>query len=244
MTKDPSAPNEIDLTLLANFTHQVINPLNGVAGTLDNLVDGTIRENRRNQRTRAARSQLEGVITLVRNLAYLSSKQYETDRPSRTIVLPQVIIEAAMYYQEEGAAKGISIDLLNKSEQNKVPGHPEALRQVLMNLFDNAVKYSTTDSQVQVKQWIQSGTEDAIITVRSVPRTMISTMEINKVFNLGFRGENARNVVASGTGLGLYICRFLMEERLLGSMNVQRDGNGLLFTLRIPNGVAENGSHN
>ena len=244
MTTDPDAPHEIDLTLLANFTHQVINPLNGVAGTLDNLVDGTIGENRRVQRTRAARAQLEGVITLVRNLAYLSSTQYEGDRPSRKIVLPQVIIEAAMYYQEEGGAKRISIDLLNKRAQNRVPGHPEALRQVLMNLFDNAVKYSATDSQVQVKQWIQSGTGDAIVTVRSVPRSMISEAEIRKVFNLGFRGENARNIIASGTGLGLYICKFLMEERLYGSMDVQRDGNGLMFTLRIPNGEVENGNHN
>jgi signal transduction histidine kinase len=132
----------IDLTLLANFTHQVINPLNGVAGTLDNLIDGTIGENRRDQRTRAIRAQLEGVITLVRNLAYLSSAQFEAGQPNRITVLPQTIIEAAMYYQEEGATKKIKIDLLNNRDQNKLPGHPEVLRQVLMNLFDNAIKYS------------------------------------------------------------------------------------------------------
>lgn len=244
MTTDRDEVFEIDLTLLANFTHQVINPLNGVAGTLDNLVDGTIGESRRVQRTKAARAQLEGVITLVRNLAYLSSTQYEADRPNRKIVVPQVVIEAAMYYQEEGAAKGISIDLLNKSEQNQVPGHPEALRQVLMNLFDNAVKYSATDSQVQVKQWIQSGTGDAIITIRSVPRSMISEVEIRRIFNLGFRGGNARDIIASGTGLGLYICKFLMEERLHGSISVQRDGDGLIFTLKIPDGETKNGRHN
>ncbi|MFC4734754.1 sensor histidine kinase [Salipiger abyssi] len=244
MTDDGNEDFEIDLPLLANFTHQVINPLNGVAGTLDNLVDGTIGEGRRVQRTKAARAQLEGVITLVRNLAYLSSTQYEADRPSRKIVLPQVVIEAAMYYQEEGAAKGISIDLLNKREQNKVPGHPEALRQVLMNLFDNAVKYSASDSQVKIRQWIQSSTGDAVITVRSVPRSMISEVEIRKIFDLGFRGGNARNIIASGTGLGLYICKFLMEKRLHGSMSVQRDGDGLLFTLKIPDGEEDDGRHN
>src|SRR4030095_11893812 len=46
-----------DLVLLANFVHQVVNPLNGVAGTLDNLVDGVITdEKRRDQRMRAARA--------------------------------------------------------------------------------------------------------------------------------------------------------------------------------------------
>ncbi|WP_121064840.1 sensor histidine kinase [Chachezhania antarctica] len=244
MSEEDESQYEIDLTLLANFTHQVINPLNGVAGTLDNLVDGTIGENRREQRMKAARAQLEGVITLVRNLAYLSSAQYEAGQPNRRIALPQVIIEAAMYYQEEGSAKRVSIDLLDKRANNRVPGHPEALRQVLMNLFDNAVKYSATDSQIVVRQWIQTSTGDAVITVRNTPRNLISGAEIRKVFDLGFRGENARRSIASGTGLGLYICKLLMEDRLHGSISVQRDGDGILFTLKIPNGEADNGRNN
>jgi hypothetical protein len=54
---DETLPPEIqqaenfDLVLLANFVHQVVNPLNGVAGTLDNLVEGVITdEKRRDQR--------------------------------------------------------------------------------------------------------------------------------------------------------------------------------------------------
>ena len=54
----------IDLALLSNFVHQVVNPLNGVAGTLDNLADGVVREEqRREQRLRVARAQLEQCIT-------------------------------------------------------------------------------------------------------------------------------------------------------------------------------------
>lgn len=240
MTEDKKGEKqEIDLTLLANFTHQVINPLNGVAGTLDNLIDGTIQEGRREQRTRAARAQLEGVITLVRNLAYLSSAQFEAGLPGRKIVLPQVIIEAAMYYQEEGSRRRISIDLMNRADQNKVPGHPEVLRQVLMNMFDNSIKYSKFGSRVEVRQWIQSGSNDAIICIRNVPERDITQDDLKRLFDLGFRGTNAQAVIASGTGLGLYICRYLMENRMNGTITVQRDLDGILFMLRIANGEAE-----
>ena len=231
---------EIDLTLLANFTHQVINPLNGVVGTLDNIIDGSIGPERRDQRTRAARAQLENCITLIRNLAYLASGEnafsFSTER---VIVLPQVIIEAAMFYQEEGKRRKLSIDLLNRRDQNKVAGHPETLRQVLMNLFDNAVKYSRFGSQVEVRQWIQKDTNDSIISVRSEPEYPLSIEDLQKVFNLGFRGSNAKKMVASGTGLGLYICNHLLQTRHKGTLSAQKDGNGILFIVRLPSGWSD-----
>lgn len=231
---------EIDLTLLANFTHQIINPLNGVVGTLDNIIDGTIGPDRREQRTKAARAQLENCITLVRNLAYLASGESAfSETAERKIVLPQVIIEAAMFYQEEGKRRNISIDLENKRDQNKVTGHPETLKQVLMNIFDNGIKYSRFGSQVLVRQWVKKESGEAIITVRNVPEHQISNQDLKNVFSLGFRGGNAKQMIASGTGLGLYICKHLIEKRHNGSISVQQDRDGLLFMIKIPGAWSE-----
>lgn len=225
----------VDLTLLANFTHQIINPLNGVVGTLDNIIDGTIGPDRRDQRTKAARGQLENCITLVRNLAYLASGESAfSDSGERKVVLPQAIIESAMFYQEEGKRRRISIDLENRSDQNVITGHPETLKQVLMNLFDNAIKYSAFGSQVLVRQWVKRGTDEAIITVRNVPQSQLTKMDLDNLFSVGFRGENARQMVASGTGLGLHICRHLIEVKHNGSIVAQQDGNGLQFMIKIP----------
>jgi len=58
--------------LIANITHQAINPIGGVIGTLDNIIDGTISENRRDQRLRSARAQLEYTVSLIRNLAFFA----------------------------------------------------------------------------------------------------------------------------------------------------------------------------
>ena len=132
-----------DLTLLANFVHQVVNPLNGVIGTLDNLIDGTIGETRRVQRTTAARAQLEGCVNLLQNLAFLvSTPEYLGEEDKKVVVLPQVIIEAAMYFQEEAKKREVTIDLQDRATQNRCRAHPELVRQVLMNIFDNCTKYT------------------------------------------------------------------------------------------------------
>src|SRR5262249_7751569 len=150
----------------ANFVHQVVNPLNGVAGTLDNLAAGLIKEELRAQRLTAARAQIEQCITLMRNLAFLArSAGGAAEIEFGIVVLPQVIIEAAQFFQEAGKTKLIEIRLDDPVTQNRVRGRPELIRQVLMNIFDNCVKYGKPSSQIRVSQWIQSGTKNALVTV-------------------------------------------------------------------------------
>jgi signal transduction histidine kinase len=226
-----------DLTLLANFVHQIVNPLNGIAGTLDNLVEDRIEEGRRKQRLNAARAQIEQCITLLRNLAFLakgSGGVASQDR--RVVVLPQVIIESAMFFQEDAAVNKIRIELDDRVTQNKVVGHPELVRQVLMNIFDNGTKYGKFGSTIDVRQWIQSNTDFAIITIRSESKMPLDAGDLDRIFDLGFRGGNAKKMIASGTGLGLYICRQIVEQHG-GSIAVQNDGpSGLLFTIKLPGG--------
>lgn len=227
-----------DLTLLANFVHQVVNPLNGVAGTLDNLADGTISEERREQRLNVARAQLEQCISLMRNLAYLArgfSKISEDDK--KVVVLPQVIIESAMFFQEEGETRKIRISLRDRVTQNRIAGHPDLIRQVLMNVFDNCIKYGAEVSDILVDQRIQRDSGMAIIEIRSKSRLPVSQDEMARFFDLGFRGTNAKRIIASGTGLGLYICKKIIEVVHGGQMMVQAEGkDGLLFIIKIPDG--------
>lgn len=236
----PYKPGDsLDLTLLANFVHQVVNPLNGVAGTLDNLADGLIKEEgRRTQRLAAARAQIEECITLMRNLAFLAKGSGSlSDAEQKTVVLPQVIIEALMFYQEDGRTKLIEIQLDDPRTQNRVVGRPELVRQVLMNIFDNCVKYGMPNSKIEVSQWIQNGTKNAIILVSGQSKYPISNEELRHIFELGFRGENAKKVVASGTGLGLYICKQIVERDHGGELHVQTHGsNGIEFTIKLPGG--------
>lgn len=227
-----------DLTLLANFVHQVVNPLNGIAGTLDNLAEDRIEESRRRQRLNAARAQIERCISLLRNLAFLAQGSGGVaDQARRQVVLPQVIIESAMFFQEEAAVNSIKIELLDRVTQNKVTGHPELIRQVLMNIFDNCTKYGKFGSTINVEQWVQNHTNSAIITIYGESKHPLEPTEINKIFDLGFRGSNAKKIIASGTGLGLYICKQIAEQHG-GSITVQNQGqSGILFTIKLPNGV-------
>ncbi|MDQ1230991.1 sensor histidine kinase KdpD [Sphingomonas sp. SORGH_AS_0879] len=232
--------DNFDLSLVANFAHQLINPLNGVAGTLDRLYEGKIKEEfRQKQRLNAIRAQVENCIILTRNLAYLAigfGELGESDK--KTVILPQNLIEACMFHQEEAESRGIELFVNERDIQNSVRAHPDLIRQVFMNLVDNSVKYSSDNSKVEILHHIQARTNDAIISIRSKPSHRINEQDFINMFQVGVRGENAKRVIASGTGLGLYICKQIVETAHNGKISAARyDHDQVEFTIRLPNGL-------
>lgn len=206
----------VDSDLISNFVHQVINPLNGVIGSLDNIIDGTTPPGRHPQRLRAIRAQLGHSIELIRNLAYLAQLATEEGmrglgQKAQSVIIPEVIIEAIQFYQESGLRGDIKIELTDPETQYAVPGHKDLLRQVFMNLFDNAVKYSDSDTAVNVIPRLQKKTGVLLVEVESVG-IGFDADERARIFERGYRGAEARGRAASGAGIGLYICRRILED--------------------------------
>jgi K+-sensing histidine kinase KdpD len=228
-----------NLTLMSNFVHQVVNPLNAVCGTLDNIVRGDVPPGSVKQRINASRSQIEYCVELIRNLAFLAEYTrdpvgYRQRHLAKITVIPQVLIQAALFFQETGRKKKMKIHLADRETQYKVNADPDLLRQVFINLFDNGVKYAHPSSDIIVKTHIQKKSNDLLIQVinssEPVPRDLWE-----RIFEVGFRGENAQRLVASGTGLGLYICRLIVGV-YDGTINYTGRSNESTFTIRLPGG--------
>jgi signal transduction histidine kinase len=234
----PQSPVAIvDAPLLASFTHQVINPLNGVVGTIDNLIDGTIGQSRRDQRLKAVRAQLVHAIELVRNLAYLSQISTEAGRQglrdvTAISIVPQVVIEAAQFFQELAAARGMKILLEDEITQYQVPGARALLRQVFTNLFENAVKYGRSGTTIRVIPRVQSHSNTLIIDVINKGPGFDSS-EKERIFDRGFRGKAAKDLAASGSGLGLYLSREILRTAFDATIEAEHSPARMETTFRM-----------
>lgn len=228
----------VDLTLLANFLHQVINPMNGICGTLDNIVNGQVPKGNVPQRLRAARAQLEHCTTLIRNLAFFSEfgrdpAGYRERNKDKLCVVPRTLIESMMVFQELARSKQMKLHLVDRDTQYKLHADPNLLRQAFMNIFDNYIKYGNPKSDVVINCGIH-GQNELFIEVSGfgppVPQD-----EWEKIFEAGFRGENAKQIIASGTGLGLFICRLIITSVYLGTIDYRvRKKDESVFTIRLP----------
>lgn len=231
--------NKETLFLIQNITHQAINPMSGVIGSLDNLIDGIVPEHKREQRLRRSRSQLEYTVSLIRNLSYFA--EYASgntvslsNSPIKTTVIPQAIIESAQFFQDQGQNEKIKIELENRTIQNCVNGDPNLLKQVFMNLIDNGVKYGNTGTTLVINNSIQKKTNTLIITFEGYSEPFSNDEDL---FAIGYRSKSAQRRTSSGSGLGLHICKLIIENAFRGSISAHHSLAGMTkFEIRIPNG--------
>jgi len=247
MSDDVEKPSNIDVGVLflANFVHQVVNPLNGVIGTLDNINDGTYSGEIIGQKINASRAQLEQCVTLLRNLAYLSDYFFEESdsthlRKPREVVwspLQQTIIEAIQFFQILARQKRIGLELIaSKRQQHRVLIRPELLRQVFINFFDNWLKYGLSNQIVKVHINTNKN-DDLVVEVegRSIP---FDNTKADSLFDFGVRDRNAIDKIAQGSGIGLYICKQIVEKSLKGSISAVHQNLTAIsvFRVAIPKG--------
>lgn len=232
---------QVDLTLLSNFVHQVINPLNGIIGTVDNIIDGTVPPDKRQQRLVAVRAQLEHSVMLVRNLAYFAQMSYSKEAfresfGSKISVIPQVAIEALLFYQEEGNKHNLKIHYHDRMIQYAVNGPPELLRQVFMNLVDNAIKYSLDGTSIDIKPVVSRKYNELFVEFVNVGIGFSNDVAVD-LFKLGYRSEDAKKKIASGTGLGLFICKEIIEGVFGGTIEANHSNKlgETMFRVRLPN---------
>ena len=143
-----------------------------------------------------------------------------------------VVTEVVSTAEQTRPLDGQRFSLELRSEPLEADADPDKLRQILANLVDNAVKYSPEGATVTVA----ARRKDDSVEVRVVDQgTGIPEAEQRRIFTKFHRGEAvAKQGVAGGTGLGLYIAHGLVEA-MGGRIWVDsREGEGSSFVFELP----------
>jgi signal transduction histidine kinase len=143
--------------------------------------------------------------------------------------LAEGVIESAALHVPEGIALRVK-----KNATRPILCDVNKLRQVLVNLVDNAIKYSPDGGDVEIK--LDSVNGECLIEVAD-EGLGIPSSERERIFEKFYRLDPQQSRGVGGSGLGLYICRELVE-RMNGRLEVESEpGRGSRFTVRLPAGA-------
>ncbi len=93
-----------------------------------------------------------------------------------------------------------------------VRGDPRRIEQVLNNLLQNAIKYSPAGGSIEVRIYLDESTKMALLSIKD-QGIGIPTQQQSRIFSRFARANNAQTYGIGGTGLGLYLCRELVERQ-------------------------------
>ena len=136
--------------------------------------------------------------------------------------------------QRQAAVLGQELDvqvLVGAVEPVTIQGDELRLRELLLNLVDNAVKYSRSGGKVEIALARDGATAGLSVTDQGIG---IAAEAQSRIFDRFYRADDARAHAPKGTGLGLAICKWIVEAHH-GRIEVQsRAGEGSKFTVVLP----------
>lgn len=214
---------------LAEVAHELRTPLSSMLGNVDLLIRYGDDPIRKSETTSALQRTGHHVSRLLNDLLLLAQAEAGWKLQLRPLRLDDLLIEVYEEMQFLSTSNQAKWQF-GKWESGIVMGDTDRLRQVLINLIDNAVKYSSTKSIIVLELWSSDG--QVYIRINSIDSD-ISTDEIQKVFKPFFRAK-AHSATTLGSGLGLSIVQWIVHEHN-GQIVVDSTPNsGTSFTLSLP----------
>jgi two-component system phosphate regulon sensor histidine kinase PhoR len=216
---------------VGNVSHELKTPLTSIAGYAETLVHET-PSGQAQQFAETILQNAKRMQHLVDDLLDLSRIESGGWRPSqRRVELVVAVRDAWETIAEAAERRGVSLEILPQIEQQSIWVDREGLHQVLVNLFDNAVRHTPRGGRVEVSA---TTTPDETVVAVSDTGVGIAPEHLPRIFERFYRVDPARSREAGGTGLGLAIVKHLMESH---GGKVEADstpGRGTTMRLHFP----------
>lgn len=222
---------------VANASHELRTPLTSIRGFAETLLDGALADEKTARRfVGSIADNAKRLSSLVDDLLELSRAESPESRMELAPVeVGTVAREVLRSVEQRADAKKQELVLEGAGDRVIAKADARAIDQVLLNLVDNAIKYTPEGGRVTVRV----RREGALVSIevadngRGIPR-----VHLDRIFERFYRVDKGRARAQGGTGLGLSIVRHLVT-RMNGTIAVEsRVGEGTVFRVSLAAGDA------
>jgi len=215
----------------ANVSHELKTPLTVIRGFTDTLKDDAISRDDANRFIDIISIESERLSRLIDDILLLSEIENTANVPVSVTDLREGVKEALLLLDTKAKDKKIGIAVDMPEQKVWAKADKDRIKQMAINLIDNAIKYTPSEGKVSVKVYVEDNA--GIIRIED---TGIGIPEENipRLFERFYRVDKSRSRAQGGTGLGLAIVKHIVNL-IGGHITVTSAvGKGSVFTVSLP----------
>lgn len=215
----------------ANVSHELKTPLTVISGFIDTLKDETIGRDDAVRFLDIISLESERLTRLIDDVLALSEIENTPAAPNSVVDIRQGTVEAIQLLERKAKKKNVEVTANIPDDEVLIFAENDRIKQMVINLVDNAIKYTPEGGKVTVK--INKEDTMALLTVKD---TGIGIPEDNipRLFERFYRVDKSRSRALGGTGLGLAIVKHVVNL-LNGHITVKsKVGKGTVFHIYLP----------
>lgn len=226
--------------LLRAISHDLRTPLSGIMGTAEMLLDMTGMDDPQHALALEIHKEADWLHTLVENILSLTRlRDGSLAIQKQPEAAEEIIASAVEHAAKRAPEREISVNV--PQEVLLVPMDARLIKQVLINLLDNALKHTPPDGEISVSVCKDQAEEQAVFTVAD-RGAGIRREDLPRVFQMFYTSGSQRSDARQGIGLGLAICDTIIKAHC-GRIEAHNraDGPGAAFVFRLPLEDAKHG---
>ena len=231
----PRKDSEAKLDFFSFVGHQLKGPLSTMKLSLEMLLNGDFGKISKEQKdiiekTLKKNKVLISIIKDLLDIAKIETEEYSSHW--KLVDIKDLVESVVNVAKEEIQKKKIKLEIKkNKIKHSKTMLDKERMFLAIQNIVDNAVKYTPVGGKVNIS--FNDGQNEIEIKIQD-SGIGIPKYQKDKLFSKFFRGSNAKKIESSGSGLGLFIAKHIIEAHNGKISFISEENKGTTFTVALP----------
>jgi two-component system, OmpR family, phosphate regulon sensor histidine kinase PhoR len=215
---------------VANVSHELRTPLASIRAMAETLQDGALSDpSVSNKFLGTIVTEADRLTRISEDLLILSDAESRMPERSR-FRLSGLVDELLARFLPQADSAGIEL-VARIPSRTELYANPDQIEQVLLNLIDNAIKYTSRGGRVEISAETDGSSTSFHVSDSGIG---IKAKDLSRIFERFYRVDKARSRQSGGTGLGLAIVKHIVESHG-GRVSVKSDfGRGSTFSVTLP----------
>lgn len=196
-------------SFVSDVSHELRTPMTSISGFIQGILDDTIPKEKHDEYLNIVLDETKRLTRLVNNMletSKISSLQYNLDMGEFDIT--EMVRRAVIQLESKISQKDLELEVDFEDEVIKVMADGDSIRRVIINVLDNAVKFSYNNTKIDIKVWTQGS---KVFTSIGNYGMGLEGTELRTVFDRFYKTDKSRSNDKQGAGLGLYLVKNIMQ---------------------------------